>query len=78
VRTAADAKRTACRADRRSQACADARQALRTTLRTLAPQYRAAKDAFRGAIRPAAQARQATVRAAKDAFRAAVRQALGA
>jgi len=77
LRTAAQAKRTACRADRSSQACTDARTAFRTTLTTLAPQYRAARVAFRTAVRPAAQTRAAAVRAAQQAFRASVRQILG-
>jgi hypothetical protein len=78
IRAAARAKRTACRADRRSPACADARAALRNTARSLAPQYRAARDAFRAAVRPAAQTRKAALRAAQDAFRTAVRQAFAA
>jgi len=78
VRAAADAKRAACRPDRRSQACANARAAFRSTIAALAPQYRAARATFRTAVRPAAQTRAAAVRAAQQAFRAAVRQALAA
>ena len=78
VRAAADAKRAACRPDRRSQACANARTAFRSTIAALGPQYRAARATFRTAVRPAAQTRAAAVRAAQQAFRAAVRQALAA
>jgi hypothetical protein len=74
VRAAFQAKRAACRADRSSQACADARAALRQTITTLAPQYKAARDTFRAAVRPAAQARAAAIRAAQQAFRASLSQ----
>ena len=77
LRTAFQAKRTACRADRSSQACTDARTALRNLATSLAPQFRAARQAFVTAIRPAAQTRAAAVRAAKQAFRASVTQILG-
>jgi hypothetical protein len=78
VRAAADAKRAACRADRQSQVCANARAAFRSTIAALGPQYRAARATFRTAVRPAAQTRAAALRAAQQAFRAAVRQALAA
>jgi hypothetical protein len=77
VRTAAQARRDACRADRRAQACTDARTAYRTTVAGVQPQLRAAREAYRAAIRPAAQTFRTAVRAAQDAFRASVSQALG-
>ena len=77
VRTAEQAKRTACRADRASQACTDARAALRTTIAAVAPQLRAARTAFRAAIAPALQTYRTAVRAAQTAFRTSVNQILG-
>src|SRR4051794_23104668 len=77
LRTASQAKRTACRTDRASQACSDARAALRTTLATVAPQIRAARQTYRAAVAPALQSYRTAVRAAQDAFRASVNQILG-
>jgi hypothetical protein len=76
IRTAAEAKRAACRPDRRAQACRDARAAYRTTVRPLAQQIRAARDVYRAAVRPAAETRRTAVRAAKQAFEATVRPLL--
>ncbi|MEA2227716.1 MAG: hypothetical protein QOF04_1346 [Solirubrobacteraceae bacterium] len=76
IRTAADAKRAACRPDRRAQACRDARAAHRTTVQPLAQQIRAAREAYRAAVRPAAETRRTAVRAAKQAFEASVRPIL--
>jgi hypothetical protein len=77
IRTASEAKRAACRPDRRAQACLDARAAYRTAVAPLAQQIRAARDTYRAAVRPAAQTYRTAVRAAKDAFRTAVRPLLG-
>src|SRR3954447_11100167 len=77
VRTAEQAKRTACRADRASQACTDARTALRTTIASVRPQLRAARATYRAAVAPALQTYRAAVRAAQAAFRTSVDQALG-
>jgi hypothetical protein len=77
VRTAERAKRTACHADRASQACADARAALRATIATVGPQLRAARTAYRDAVAPALQTLRAAVRAAQAAFRTSVDQILG-
>jgi hypothetical protein len=74
LRTAETARRTACRADRHSQACIDARAAYRTTVRTVGPKVRDARDAYRAAVRPARETYRAAVRAAQTAFRTAVRQ----
>jgi hypothetical protein len=77
VRTAAQARRDACRADRAAQACTDARAAHRTTVAGVRPQLRAARDAYRAAIQPAAQTFRTAVRAAEDAFRTSTSQLLG-
>jgi hypothetical protein len=77
VRTAEVAKRTACRADRGSQACADARTALRNVLATVRPQLRTAGQTLRDAIRPALQTYRTAVRAAQQTFRTTVNQILG-
>jgi hypothetical protein len=77
IRAAKEAKRTACRPDRTTQACTDARAAYRKTVADARPLLRAARDAYRDAVRPALTAYRTAVRAAQDAFRAAVNQALG-
>jgi len=77
VSTAERAKRAACRPDRASQGCADARSALRTTIATVTPKLRAAGVAFRAAIAPALRTYRTAVREAEAAFRTSVAQILG-
>jgi hypothetical protein len=78
VRTAAIAKRDACRnGNRGTQACADARAAFRTVVTTVRPQIRTARRTLRAAIAPARQTYRTAVRAAQQTFRTTVNQVLG-
>jgi hypothetical protein len=77
ARTADEARRAACRPDRSSQACDDARTAYRATVRPLFDKLRAAKRAYRDAARPAARTRHDALKAAKLAFRQSVALILG-
>lgn len=76
LKSAAQARRTACHADRTSQDCADARSAYRNTLETDLPKLREAFRTYIQAIRPALKTRNQSIRDAQRAFRAAVQAAL--
>jgi hypothetical protein len=73
LRTAKQARRSACAADRTAQACTDARSAVAT----LRGQLRQAWQAYRAAVKPARRTRDAAARAAAQALRAQIRQILG-
>jgi hypothetical protein len=68
--------RTQCKADRSSQACADARTAYRSAVEKARPVFASAWTAYLTATRPAAQTRNAAIRDAQKNFRAAVAKAL--
>jgi hypothetical protein len=76
LKSARDARRSACRTDRTSQACADAKTAFRTALQTDLPKLRAAFHAYKQAVRPAEKTRNQAIVAALKAFRQAVKAAL--
>src|SRR3954451_16002984 len=76
LKTAWQSLRSACKADRASQACTDARSAYRTAVANARPVFRDAWSAYVTATRPAAETRLAAVRDAQKAFKAAVAKVL--